>query len=37
MIKPIPHLVAGLLAATLALGTATAVQAKTPADQLIVG
>jgi len=37
MIKPIPHLVAGLLAATLALGSATAVQAKTPADQLIVG
>ncbi|PZW63804.1 peptide/nickel transport system substrate-binding protein [Pseudomonas sp. URMO17WK12:I1] len=37
MIKPLPHLLAGLLAATLALGTATAVQAKTPADQLIVG
>lgn len=37
MIKPLSRLAASLLAATLTLGAASAVQAKTPADQLIVG
>lgn len=36
MIKPLPRLVAGLLAATLAWGTVATVQAKTPAAQRII-